>query len=80
MTFFLLGKSYNEYVSTIIDTFTLLESFGFVIHPDQSVFIPTQHIIFLGYLIDSNAMTIRLTGDKVEKLTSLIQNILASAI
>lgn len=76
---FLLGKSYNECVSTIIDTFTLLESLGFGIHPDKSVFIPTQRIVFLGYLIDSHSMTIRLTSDKVEKLTSLIQNILTSA-
>ena len=52
---FLLGISYNECVSTIIDTFTLLESLGFVIHSDKSVFIPTQRIVFLGYLIGSRA-------------------------
>ena len=76
---FLVGHSYEQCVNTVIETLILLEKKGFVIHPSKSVFIPCQEITFLGFLLNSHEMTIRLTEEKISKLTVLITNILSSA-
>ena len=44
-----------------VDLFTLL---GFTIHPVKSVLEPTQTIQFLGFVIDSVAMTVKLPPSK----------------
>ena len=72
----LIGKSYHECIVTIIETSILLERLGFVIHPQKSVLIPVQEIVFLGFSINSKSMTIRLTEEKIESLISLISSIL----
>jgi hypothetical protein len=74
----LIGHSYEKCISTIIDTLTLLEKLGFVIHPLKSIFVPVQNIVFLGFLINSRTMTICLTDEKKDKLVSLIKNVLTS--
>ena len=71
----LIGHSYNECIETLIETLMLLERLGFVIHPSKSVLIPVQEITFLGFLINSRSMTIRLTDEKKENLISLIRSI-----
>ena len=77
MTYFWLA-TYEKCISTIIDTLTLLDKLGFVIHPVKSLFAPVQKIIFLAVLINSHTMTICLTDEKKDKLLSLIKNMLAS--
>jgi hypothetical protein len=76
----LVGHTYEKCVNTIIDTLTLLERLGFVIHPLKSIFTPVQELNFLGFLINSHKMTICLTEEKKAKLLSLINNILTSNI
>ena len=66
----LLGDSYNECASNVIDTVTLLDTLGFVPHPNQSVFIPTQILVFLGFRLNSIDMTVSLTPEKPNKLKS----------
>ena len=46
----------------------ILESLGFIINREKSVLIPSQKIVFLGYVIDSVAMTVSLPGEKLNKL------------
>ena len=58
---YLQGRTYALCVSNVIDTFIHFDSLGFTIHPDKSVFIPSQRLVLLGFLIDSVAMTITLT-------------------
>ena len=67
----LLGKTYTNCVHNVIDTVSQLDPLGFVIHPDKSVFIPSQVLIVLGFLINTVTMTICLT---VEKATSVQQD------
>ena len=65
---FLVGYDYtacNNNVKVTVDTFLKL---GFVIHPEKSVFIPTQEIEFLGFLLNSVSMTIRLPPAKAERV------------
>ena len=50
--------------NNIIDTFNLLRSLSFTIHPGKSVFVPKQKITFAGFIIDSMRMTITLTKER----------------
>ena len=50
------------------------QKLGFVIHPVKSVFIPTQEIEFLGFLL--NSMTIRLPPTKAANVRRTCQNLL----
>ena len=43
---------------------TILMSLGFVIHPSKSEFIPSKTIEYLGFVINTEDMTIRLTYAK----------------
>ena len=45
-------------------TVALLRELGFTIHPEKSVLVPTQQIIFLGFVIDSVKMTIAPTEER----------------
>ena len=48
----------------------ILESLGFIIKKEESVLIPPQKIVFLGYVIDSVATTVSLPDEKLNKLKS----------
>ena len=46
----------------------ILESLGFIINKKKSVLIPSQKIVFWGYVINSVAMTVFLPEEKLNKL------------
>ena len=79
--------SLQEKLFYTVDTFC---SLGFIIHPDKSIFEPTQEIEFLGFLLNSVSMTIRLptakashvkkAGVDLQKQTQIIIRGLAHAI
>lgn len=73
---YLQNNTYEGCVHTIIDTLQILEQYGFTIHPDKSVLIPSQSIIMLGFVINSKHMTITLTVEKITSNKSLIESIL----
>ena len=49
-----MGLTYDECRRNVIDTVNLLDSLGFTIHPDKSKLIPSQVLIFLGFVINSS--------------------------
>lgn len=53
---------------------TLIESVGFDINIEKSVFIPTNRIIFLGYIIDSVLFKVFLPEENVQKIIELPKN------
>ena len=55
---------------------TLLESLGFIIHPEKSLFVPTRCIEYLGFVLNSQSMTISLSDVKKEKIKLLCSEIL----
>ena len=65
-------------LNNVTDTVNLLRSLGFTIHPDKSVFVPTQKITFLGFIIDSVKMTITLTEERKEKIYDNCSSLLQS--
>lgn len=65
-----------EYHQNVIDTITLFTKLRFHIHPEKSVFIPSQKLTFLGFVLDSNAMTVALTEEKVQRILSVCATLL----
>ena len=72
----LLGNTRVECESNLRDTVKALDDLGFTIHPDKSVFCASQSVVFLGFLIDSVTMTVRLTPDKAHSIKECCDMIL----
>ena len=51
---------------------------GFTVHKQKSVVVPTQQIIFVGFLICSVTMTVRLPPEKCTGMIELCKEILAA--
>ena len=76
----LQSDTYNDCFDNVSATIHLLQSLGFIIHPDKSVLIPTQKIEYLGFILDSVNLTIEVTTRKKQKIHDLIEKILALPI
>ena len=76
--FYLQGSSYRKCAINVIDSVRMFDNIGLVIHPEKSLVIPQQKITFLGFVIDSVKMIVRLTEGKIckiqERLQCTIQN------
>ena len=66
----LLGETFEICFKNIRATVALLRELGFTIHPEKSVLVPTQQIIFLGFVIDSVKMTIALNEERKQSITN----------
>ena len=73
---YLQGETLLQCQNNVSETVVLLQSLGFTVHPEKSVLEPKQKIVFLGFIIDSKNMTIRLTLAKKEKIRNLCKNAL----
>ena len=62
----IIGKDKREAEEAYQNAKSLLESLGFVINLEKSQAIGTQKMEFLGFIIDSVSMTLRLLQDKVK--------------
>ena len=60
----LVGYEFTACKKNVFDTVGIFCSLGFIIHPYKSIFEPTQEIEFLGFLLNSVSMTIRLPTAK----------------
>ena len=72
----LQGDTSAECHKNGIDTITLFTKLGFHIHPENSVFIPSQKLTFLGFVLDSIAMTVTLTEEKLQRILSVCASLL----
>ena len=59
-----LGRSFVKFERNIKLIVTLLDSLGFAVHPNKSIFVPARLTEYLGFVIDSQSMTISLTKKK----------------
>lgn len=64
---FLIGLSYNECLQNINNTQKLLQSLGFIINFEKSLFQPVKSCKFLGNIIDSKKFEVRLPKKKKKK-------------
>ena len=74
--FFLMGYNRASCEENIVLTLNLFLDLGFVIHPRKSVFVPTHELEFLGFLLNSNSMTIRLPRRKASYVRQACENLL----
>ena len=61
---FNLGVTYQECQQNIASTINLLDSLGFIIHPDKSKFIPSKEVTCLGFIINSETTRVKLTSEE----------------
>ena len=46
----------------------MIDSLGFVVHPRKSLLQPTQEIVYLGFVLKSRDMTVRLMPERAWKI------------
>ena len=73
----LFGETETELLENIRFTIKLLESLGFVINWEKSRLSPSLRKKYLGFIFDSEEMTIGLPPDKIEKVLSIVRETLA---
>ena len=57
----LMGSDWNDHAKNVVDTVKLLDTLGFVVLSEKSVFIPAQKLVFLGFTPVSVSMQVSLT-------------------
>ena len=77
---YLQGESELECWENVRETVTLFQKLGFIIHPVKSVFHPTQELEFLGFIVNSVTMTIRITPEKALNIQSQCTKFLHKSI
>ena len=68
MTFTWKDKPNDQCVRNVKDTTVLFDKLGLVVHPEKTVFIPTQVLKILGFVLNSVTMTLQLTREKATGL------------
>ena len=71
-----LNKSQEKCFTNVLKCLELFDSLGFVVHPEKSEFLPSTEIDYLGFVINSSDMTLKLTIDKKDKIQKLCFSVL----
>ena len=73
-----MNSSLNQCWENTQKILKLFQTLGFIVHSEpKSNFTPTQRIGFLGFVIDSVAMTITLNNNKKQKRKTICANLLS---
>ncbi|GFN99282.1 reverse transcriptase [Plakobranchus ocellatus] len=64
----LIGHAELEGVRNVCDTISVFSRTGFVVHPDKSKFESSKVIQYLGVIINSESMTLKLTEGRANSL------------
>ena len=71
-----LAYSFNICFKNVWKCVKLLGNLGFVVHPEKSVFAPSQEVEYLGFIINSVTMTVRLATEKKRNIFDLCREVL----
>ena len=74
---FLLAENYEDCLTNVQETLTLLTKLGFIIHTEKSLLQPAQIIEHLGFVFNSLDMTVRVNLVKITKFRQSAKNILS---
>ena len=74
--FYLQGGGFQECSNNIKQTVKLFLSLGFTLHQDKCVLTPTKELTFLGFMLNTSFMTLKLSLRKKEELRSLCLQVL----
>ena len=61
------GDTYTESLTSVLEILKLFADLGFCAHPGKLCLIPSQEVVFLGVVLNSITMTVRLTIEKKTK-------------
>jgi len=61
-------QKFNECAHSVLDTIAMYTKLGFYIHPGKSHLNPTQEITYLGFVLNSITMSIKLTTEKASTI------------
>ena len=72
-----LNMDQDQFVckENIISMARVLESLGFNVNKDKSIFLPKQRILFFGFILDSVLFKVFLSEEKVEKIIQTAKEI-----
>ena len=73
---YLQGDTSSECLENVNCTASLFKKLGFYLHPTKSIVIPTQQLIFLGFVLNSIAMTVTPSEGKIQKLVTACRSLL----
>lgn len=73
----LQNDTYEKCRDSVVKTATLVDNLGLTAHQKKSVFVPTQTIEFVGFLINSITMTVKLTAGKTEDLVQKCSHLIS---
>ena len=72
----LIGDSELECLRNVNASMDVFQRLGFVVHPEKSILRPEKQITYLGFVINSENMTVRPTEEKKEKIKDLAVTLL----
>ena len=67
----LVGLTYKGCLRNIYDTVSLMDELGLTVHTDKSVLQPYTQIVFLGFVLCSKSVTVRLTEERCQNIITL---------
>lgn len=73
---YLQGDTYHECHENALSTVQLLKNLGFVIQEEKSCLNPSQQLEYLGFVLNSMTMTVKLTHARVEKVVKACEKLL----
>ena len=77
---FSIEQDFENCLQNVIQTAQLSLKAGFLINWEKSVLIPTQKLVYLGFILDTVEMRIRLTSEKCSQLKGNISDVLRAEI
>ena len=72
----LIGDSELDCVRNIKASLDIFQRLGFVIHPVKSELVPSHSVTYLGFVINSQTMTVTLTQERKEKILDTVSKLL----
>ena len=73
---YLQGDTSSECLENVHCTASLFKKLGFYLHLTKSIVISTQQLIFLGFVVNSDAMTVTPSEGKIQKLVTACRSLL----
>ena len=72
---YIQGISKEECSQAVSQALRLFQNLGFKVHPEKSVLEPSHTLTFLGFVLDSQSMTLRPKKERIEKTMKQIQTL-----
>lgn len=71
----LMGITFQSCLCNVQSTVQLMDKLGLTVNPQKSVLLPCQRLIFLGFILCSRSMTVRLTVERCQAIISKCKEI-----